>query len=82
MRTLQSLVLLVERSRYSGRETSTADAEAATRWMVVVTDALRGAASSGARRRARWLPASLWRGGRQPVTAGAASPTEAEKVSV
>ena len=81
VRTLQSLVLLVERSRYSGREPSTEDAETATRWMVVVTEALRGAASGRARRRARGLPASLWRGGRQPV-AGASSPAETEKVSV
>lgn len=84
VRTLQSLVLLVERFRYSGQEPSEGDAETATRQMVVVTDALRGTASTRARRRARWLPASLWRGDRVRGggARGAASATEVEKVSV
>ena len=59
---LETLVLRLERSRFS-RTGLPEGADAELPFLaVIVTDALRRAAKPRALRRATWLPASLWRG--------------------
>ncbi|HET6563194.1 MAG TPA: DUF3488 and transglutaminase-like domain-containing protein [Marmoricola sp.] len=63
---LESLALLVERARYSQHPLDEAGQEQAQEDSRTVTEVLVDVADSRTRRRARWLPASLWRG-RRPV---------------
>ncbi len=82
---LQSLVLLVERHRYSAWASDVEAARSAWSDQLTVAGALHDAAAPRARRRARWLPASLWRG-RRFNTRASATPVmterETEKVSL
>ncbi len=90
---LEQLVLLVERSRYSRSGLSTDQPETLQRLTSTVTAALREAATPRSRRRATWVPASLWRSGaREPVSrrrpgvvgtsAGVESEPEPDRVSL
>jgi transglutaminase-like putative cysteine protease len=63
---LESLALLVERARYSRHPLDDAAQERAQEDARTVTATLLDVADDGSRRRATWLPASLWRG-RRPV---------------
>ena len=64
-RALESLALLVERARYSLRPLDEAAQERAQADTRTVTEVLVDVAAPRSRRRARWLPASLWRGRRR-----------------
>jgi hypothetical protein len=61
---LESLALLVERARYSRHPLDDAAQEQAKDDTRTVTGVLVDVASPRSRRRATWLPASLWRGRR------------------
>ena len=63
-RALESLALLVERARYSRHPLDDAAQEQAKDDTRTVTGVLVDVASARSRRRATWLPASLWRGRR------------------
>jgi transglutaminase-like putative cysteine protease len=63
-RALESLALLVERARYSRHPLDDAAQEQAKDDSRTVTGVLVDVASPRSRRRATWLPASLWRGHR------------------
>jgi transglutaminase-like putative cysteine protease len=68
VQALERLVLSVERSRYSRAGLPTELANDVPELARTVTAAMRSAAPTRTRRRAEWLPASLWRGRRS--TAG------------
>ncbi|MDX6325327.1 MAG: hypothetical protein QOK15_1681, partial [Nocardioidaceae bacterium] len=72
VQSLERLVLLVERSRYSRTGLSDGDAEGLVKETRTVTGAMYDAAGTGRRRRARWLPRSLWQGRRKLTTRAAA----------
>jgi transglutaminase-like putative cysteine protease len=59
--SLERLVLALERGRYSRWGLSDDDAAAAPEQAEQITTALTNGASARVRRRARWLPVSLWR---------------------
>jgi hypothetical protein len=61
---LERLVLLVERGRYSLEGLPGSRTSSVAPLVGAVTEALRAGVPSGVRRRAAWLPASLWRGWR------------------
>jgi len=63
LRALEDLVVLVERARYSRAGLTEAHRETARGLVTTVSAALRQSASPRMRRRARWWPASLVRGG-------------------
>jgi hypothetical protein len=67
VRSLERLVLLVERSRYSRSGLSSDAAEELVGSTRTVTAAMYDAAGRGRRRRAQWLPRSLWQGRRRLV---------------
>jgi transglutaminase-like putative cysteine protease len=64
-RALESLALLVERARYSRHPLDDAGQDQAQEDARTVTGVLVDVADAGRRRRATWLPASLWRGRRK-----------------
>ena len=71
LRALEAVVLGVERSRFSRRGLEGPAVEAVVDGVAEVCPALERAVGDRARRRATWLPASLWRGrGRQLYQAG------------
>ncbi|WP_148574436.1 transglutaminaseTgpA domain-containing protein [Nocardioides caldifontis] len=76
VRALEALVLAVERSRYSRTGLSPEGATGLADLARTVTAAMRGAASSRTRRRAEWLPASLWRGRTAATRGGRAAQRE------
>jgi hypothetical protein len=57
---LERLVLLLERARYSRRGAGTEGPDEARELSETVVGAMRETAGAPARRRADWLPASLW----------------------
>ncbi|WP_162529892.1 transglutaminaseTgpA domain-containing protein [Nocardioides caldifontis] len=63
---LESLVLLVERARYSRSGLDAVRSRETRRLARTVTDAMVAAARPRQRTRATWLPSSLWRG-RRPM---------------
>jgi transglutaminase-like putative cysteine protease len=90
-RALESLALLVERARYSRHPLDDAAQEQVKADTRTVTGVLVDVAAPRRRRRARWLPASLWRGhrqvqrrrgDRQPPGAGPARVEGLDRVSV
>ncbi len=94
VRTLERVVLVVERSRFSRYGVDVAGADTVVAGVAQVCAALERTVSDRARRRAAWLPASLWRARRRQVaqpggtgsgvgsTAGAGRRDETELVSV
>lgn len=62
VRALESLVLLLERSRYSRDGANTAGSAEAPRLARIVIEAMTATASPRRRRQASWLPSSLWQG--------------------
>ncbi len=62
LRALETVVLGVERSRFSRRGVDGPMVEAVVSGVAEVCTALERAATDRLRRRATWLPASLWRG--------------------
>jgi hypothetical protein len=65
---LERLVLLVERSRYSRTGLTHDDADGLVGATRTITGALLDAAAIRRRRRAQWLPRSLWLGRRRLTT--------------
>jgi len=77
---LEGLVLLVERGRYSLEGLPGSRTASVVPLVETVTEALRAGVPTGVRRRAAWLPASLWRGWRtQRGRYGAGDATSADR---
>jgi transglutaminase-like putative cysteine protease len=86
---LEALALLVERARYSRSGLAAEESDRAQKLAEEVTVAMLKAATPRSRRRAVWLPRSLWRGrsqdarrDRRRVTAPGANDLERERVSL
>ncbi len=67
-RALERLVLALERARYSTRPPTEEELDDVTADVRLVTAAMRAGVRASTRRRATWLPASLWYGLRAPRT--------------
>ena len=74
LRALETVVLGVERSRFSRQGIGDQAVDAVVAEAVQVCDSLERAVSDGTRRRATWLPASLWRGRRRQLTSSTTGP--------
>ena len=74
LRALDSVVLGVERSRFSRRGVRDEVVDAVVAEAVGVGEHLERAVGDRARRRAQWLPASLWRGRRRQLTSTVPGP--------
>ena len=72
LRALETVLLGVERSRFSRRGVGDEAVDTVVTEAVRLCDHLERAVGDGTRRRARWLPVSLWRGRRRQLTVAAA----------
>ena len=68
VQALERVVLVVERSRFSRHSADSPAADTVVTGVAVVSSALERSVGDRARRRATWLPASLWRAHRRQVT--------------
>ena len=74
LRALETVVLGVERSRFSRRGVGEEAVGTVVTEAVRVCDHLQRAVGDGSRRRARWLPVSLWRARRRQFAVPAPGP--------